>query len=101
MPSNKASMDGSVAKAVAQPGGASGPRPGRDWALIVLLLLLVGALRTVVIANTAAVARDGIVFIDYALQFERKPWPEVLRGNHQHPGYPLSVWAVSLPVRQW
>ena len=94
-------MDGSVTIAAAQPGGPSSRRPGRDWALVVLLLLLVGALRTAVIANTAAVARDGIVFIDYALQFERKPWPEVLRGNHQHPGYPLSVWAVSLPVRLW
>src|SRR5262249_55298346 len=28
-------------------------------------------------------------------------WQAVLKKNHQHPGYPLSVLAVSLPLRAW
>lgn len=73
----------------------------RDLALLALLLLLAGGIRAWVIGHTEAVARDGIIFIHYALQFEKEPWPEVLRNNPQHPGYPLSVLAVSLPVRHW
>jgi hypothetical protein len=72
-----------------------------DVRLILLLLILAGALRTWVLCRTEVISRDGIIFIDYALQFEHQPWNEVLRHNHQHPGYPLSVLGMSLPVRQW
>jgi hypothetical protein len=76
-------------------------RRGRDLGLLVLLLALAGGLRAWGLTHTEVVARDSIVFIDYALQFEHKPWPKVLRDNHQHPGYPLSLWAVSVPVRHF
>jgi hypothetical protein len=46
-------------------------------------------------------ARDSIGFIRYALEFESQPWAQVVRHNHQHPGYPLTVLAVSWPVRQF
>src|SRR5438270_4242069 len=70
-----------------------------DWRCLGWLLLLVLPLRVWLLYNTEVAARDSIGFIRYALQFESKPWQEVVRGNHQHPAYPLTVWAMSLPVR--
>jgi hypothetical protein len=70
-----------------------------DWHLLLLLFALVLPLRLWLLYNTEVAARDSIGFIRYALQFETKPWKEVLLGNHQHPGYPLAIWAVSQPVR--
>jgi hypothetical protein len=70
-----------------------------DWRRVALLLALVLPLRVWLLANTEVAARDSIGFIRYALQFETKPWTEVVRNNHQHPGYPLAVWAVSQPVQ--
>ena len=70
-----------------------------DWRYLALLLALVLPLRMWLICDTEVAARDSIGFIRYALQFENKSWQAVLLGNHQHPGYPLAVWAVSQPVR--
>src|SRR5262245_51556743 len=70
-----------------------------DWLLIGLLLLLVLPLRLWLLHNTEVTARDSIGYIRYALQFERYPWQQVLKDNHQHPGYPVLVWAASVPVR--
>jgi hypothetical protein len=71
----------------------------QDWRNLALLLLLLLPLRLWLMYNTEVAARDSIGFIRYALQFEHKRWQEVLLGNHQHPGYPLAIWAVSQPVR--
>jgi 4-amino-4-deoxy-L-arabinose transferase-like glycosyltransferase len=90
-------MEKSVANAAPPPEGTN-RRPG-TLGLLLLLLLLAAGLRSWVIWRTEVMARDSIVFIDYALQLEEQPWQEVLRGNHQHPGYPLSVLAMSGPVR--
>ncbi len=77
----------------------------RDWLkdclLLALLLALVVPLRAWLVYNTEVVARDGIGFIRYALELEKSPWKETLLKNDQHPGYPLTIWAVSLPVRAW
>src|SRR5262249_3949187 len=54
-----------------------------------------------VIGHTEVVARDGIAFINYALELEKKPWTEVLQSSPQHPGYPLSILAVSGPIRDY
>ena len=70
-----------------------------DWRLIGLLVLLVLPLRAWLIHNTEVTARDSIGYIRYALAFERKPWQTVWKENDQHPGYPLAVWAMSVPVR--
>jgi Dolichyl-phosphate-mannose-protein mannosyltransferase len=72
---------------------------GRDLKPIALLLLLAVTLRGWVMFNAEVVARDSIGFIRYALAFETDSWSTVLRNNHQHPGYPLTILAVSLPVR--
>ncbi len=80
------------------------PPPGgwkRDLSCLLLLLALAGGIRAWVVGHTEVLSRDGITFIDYTLQLESRPWKDVLRGNHQHPGYPLSVLAVSLPVRHF
>ena len=71
----------------------------KDWLLIGVLLALVLPLRLWLISNTEVTARDSIGYIRYALQFEKKPWEQVLLDNHQHPGYPVLVWLMSVPVR--
>src|SRR5262245_21098590 len=70
-----------------------------DWLLLGALLLLVLPLRLWLLHNTEVTARDSIGYIRYALQFERLPWQEVWEKNHQHPGYPICVWLMSLPIR--
>jgi 4-amino-4-deoxy-L-arabinose transferase-like glycosyltransferase len=70
-----------------------------DWLLIAGLFALVLPLRLWLLHNTEVTARDSIGYIRYALQFEQKPWPDVLKGNHQHPGYPVLVLLMSQSVR--
>ena len=71
----------------------------RDAGLITLLMLIAVSHRGWLLYHTEVLARDSIGFIRYALEFETDSWPAVLRNNHQHPGYPLSILAVSVPVR--
>lgn len=73
----------------------------RDWPWLLVLFLLVLTLRCWLFFNTEVTARDSIGFIRYALQFEQMPWGDVLRGQHQHPGFAFAVWATSLPLRAW
>jgi hypothetical protein len=98
-------MEGLEASA---PAAASARGGWRDRTLLAVLLVLATALHGWLLYNTEVAARDSIGFIRYALQFEgraRLPhvrsWRDVIRANHQHPGFPLSVLAVSLPVRYW
>src|SRR5262245_16143847 len=70
-----------------------------DWLLIGALVALVLPLRLWLLHNTEVTARDSIGYIRYALQFERLPWAKVCKDNHQHPGYPVAVYLMSLPVR--
>lgn len=70
-----------------------------DWLLIGVLVALVLPLRCWLLYNTEVTARDSIGYIRYALQFERLPWHEVWKKNDQHPGYPICVYLMSLPVR--
>lgn len=71
----------------------------KDLALLALLLVLAVVVRGWVICRTEVAARDSIGYIRYALELEKLPWHEVLRNNAHHPGYPLSILAVSVPVR--
>jgi len=77
------------------------PQPWSDARWLLLLLVLTAALRLWLLFHTEVAARDCIGFIRYALQFESQPWAEVIRTNHQHPGYPLAILAASVPVRYW
>lgn len=71
---------------------------GEARCLLLLLALAVG-LRAWTIPHTVVPARDGIGFIRYAWQLEHRPWLDVLRASHHPPGYPLSILAISLPLR--
>src|SRR5262249_30611559 len=69
--------------------------------LLLVLLLLAAGLRGWLLSHTEVAARDSIGFIRLAWQLEHKPWVEVLPNAQQHPGYPLALLAVSVPVRQF
>src|SRR5262245_30814993 len=70
-----------------------------DWGRILLVALLALLVRGWLITHTEVSARDSIGFIRYALQFDDRPWKDVVRSFEQHPGYPVLVWLVSRPVR--
>jgi len=72
----------------------------RDMGLLLVLLMVGGCVRTWLMRHTEVMARDGIGFITYAWQLEHQRWPQVLRGNAQHPLYPITVMLASVPVRQ-
>lgn len=73
----------------------------RDWPWLLSAFLLVACLRVFLFFHTEVTARDSIGFIRQALDFEQRPWTDVLNHYHQHPGYPFLVWLVSLPLRAW
>ncbi len=71
----------------------------QDWKYLLLLLLLFFPLRAWLLYNPEVAARDSTGYIRNALDFKKKPWKKVLLANDQHPGYPFSVWLMSMPVR--
>src|SRR5262249_49551581 len=71
-----------------------------DAALIASLLLFSLGIHSWLIGHTEVTARDSVGFIRYAWQLEHQPWGELLRQNHQHPGYPILLLATSYPVRR-
>jgi hypothetical protein len=76
--------------------------PVSRWAdarLILLLVLLTAGLRTWQVLHTEVASRDSIGYIRIAWQLLHRPWSEVLPTAAQHPGYPLALLAVSVPVR--
>jgi hypothetical protein len=82
------------------------PAPARwtsaDWLLLGLLVLLAAGIRVWQLAHTEVAARDSIGFIRIAWQLHQHPlteWPGVLRHAEQHPAYPLTVLAASVPLR--
>ena len=79
--------------------------PRRSWlqydgALLAFLLLFSAGLHAWVIANTEVAARDSIAFIRYAWRLQHDAVPNVLRNELHPPLYPLTVLAVSIPLRQ-
>lgn len=93
-------MDEQAAGAQEQAKPTRGSSPCPDWALIGLLLLLAVGLRVWMISQTTVAARDSIGFIRYVWQLENQPWKQVFRNNPHPPIYPLTVLAVSIPLRQ-
>jgi hypothetical protein len=70
-----------------------------DLGMIAMLLLLSVAIHAWLIRHTVVPARDGIDFLHYAWRLQHDPWPNVVRTEGQHPGYPLAVLALSAPWR--
>lgn len=77
--------------------GTAGKWPNLTTVLV--LLLVAGAIHGWLLAHTEVTARDGIGFIRYAWRLEHRSCWTVLKNNLQHPLYPLSVLAMSQPVR--
>jgi 4-amino-4-deoxy-L-arabinose transferase-like glycosyltransferase len=73
--------------------------PRRDLTSLLVLAIASIGLHGWIIARTAVPARDGVMFIRYAWELQRQPWPEVLRDHPQPPLYPLTIDAVSLAFR--
>jgi 4-amino-4-deoxy-L-arabinose transferase-like glycosyltransferase len=71
----------------------------KDLGLLVALLLSAGAIRGWLVTHTEVTARDGVGFIRYAWQLKYQPWEQVLRNNPHPPLYPLTILAVSYPIR--
>jgi 4-amino-4-deoxy-L-arabinose transferase-like glycosyltransferase len=97
-------MEGRAERSSGKEGEPVSSGHWRDLALLALLLAAAAGLRAWLICHTEVAARDSIGFIRYALQFENaaaqgKSWADVVRANHQHPAYPLTVLAISVPVR--
>jgi hypothetical protein len=96
-------MDGRALQSPRQDGQPGPSGRWRDLGLLAVLLTISVVLRCWLIRHTEVAARDSIGFIRYALEFageiNPRTWDEAIRGNHQHPGYPLAILAVSVPVR--
>jgi hypothetical protein len=81
-----------------------------DFALLLVLVLIAGGLRSWQLAHTEVAARDSIGYIRIAWRLEHEiakqhspardgDWPKVVRTAAQHPGYPAALLLVSYPVR--
>ncbi len=49
-------------------------------------------------SRTILPAQDGLKFIRVAKEFQRRPWPEVVRGSDQHPLYSAFIALAEPPV---
>jgi Dolichyl-phosphate-mannose-protein mannosyltransferase len=98
-------MEEQLTDASAQAGVGTTPVPaGGAWAdlgCLVALAVLAAALHAWQIGHTEVASRDSIGYIRIAWQLEHGDWREVLPRSPQHPAYPLTVLAVSLPVRHY
>ncbi|MGH7169263.1 MAG: ArnT family glycosyltransferase, partial [Gemmataceae bacterium] len=80
------------------------PVAGASWAdlrCLAILVVLVMSVRAWQIAHTEVASRDSISYIRMAWQMEHAPWREVLPASPQHPGYPVAVLGMSLPIRHF
>ena len=74
--------------------------PRRDWPLLVLLLLLALAMRVWQVTTSEVAARDTVGYVRIAWRLEHGDWRHVIPTSPHHPGYPLSILAVSSVVRK-
>ncbi len=72
-----------------------------DLRCLTLLAVLVISVRAWQLTHTEVASRDSISYVRIAWQLEHGPWLRVMPSSPQHPGYPLAVLAMSLPVRQF
>lgn len=77
---------------------------GSIWAdlrCLAILVVLVVVIRGWQITHTEVASRDSISYIRIAWQLGHDPWRKAMTESPQHPGYPLAVLAMSLPVRHY
>jgi hypothetical protein len=72
-----------------------------DLRCLAILVGVVVAVRGWQLTHTEVASRDSISYVRIAWQLEQAPWRQVMPASPQHPGYPLAVLALSLPVRQF
>jgi hypothetical protein len=72
-----------------------------DLRSLALLAVLVIVVRAWQLTHTEVASRDSISYVRIAWQLEHGSWLQVMPSSPQHPGYPLAVLAMSLPVRQF
>jgi hypothetical protein len=94
-----ASLRGLPGSRPAEGRPASAPR--RDLALVAVLLLAAVGLRGWHLGHTDVAARDTIGYVRYAWQLGHHPWLPTIADpkQEQHPGYPVTILAMSYPVR--
>jgi hypothetical protein len=85
----------------AQGGEARGSGLRADLPWLAGLVLVALVLRGWQLTHAEVLSRDSIDYIRMAWRLQHDPWQEVLRRSPQHPGYPLVLLAVSLPVRHF
>jgi hypothetical protein len=71
------------------------PRRAADWPFLTILLLAAILLKCWLISRSPLFARDGVGFIELAQCLNEEPWDAVLRKAHQHPLYPMNIWATA------
>lgn len=92
-------MEGPGDGKIAPTGEPRSVWPWPDVTLLAIALAIGAVIHLWLIATTEVAARDSINFIRAALLYEQLPWAEAARQTDQHPIYPLSILALSQPVR--
>ena len=72
----------------------------RDAFWLAVIVLFTVGLRSWQIATTEVPARDSIGYIRLAWQLQHEDWRSVIKKAPQHPGYPIALLGVSLPLRE-
>jgi hypothetical protein len=76
------------------------PRRWSDFRLLALLVLLAAGMRVWQIRNTEVTSRDSVGYVRIAWRLEHTDFPTAVRTASQHPGYPLTLLAISVPLRR-
>jgi hypothetical protein len=84
-----------------EPGIAAPPRAGwGDFRLLALLLVLAAGLRAWQVCHTEVTSRDSVGYVRIAWRLEHDDFRTAVCSAAQHPGYPLALLAVSVPLRR-
>ena len=70
----------------------------QDTIYILILLITALCIGIYLISTTAIIARDGVVFIDYAKKLEIAPTKTMIQ-EYQHPGYPMMILGIHKAIR--
>jgi len=94
-------MDGPPARMSKQTAPISIPFWKTYGFCLLVLLIIATSIRGWLLCHTEVTSRDSIGFERFAWELEHKKWKQALRSNVHHPLYPLTVLAMSVPVRQF